>query len=235
MEYLPDKEQLERFEFYTMQLEEQLLEGEDIETISEQVPFAVSLNDPDNFELFYTNKAHEKLSGYSVEEIREKWPEYLKIVHPDSIKSILSFLPAFYKSGEPRQTMAFAQHVKLYRDSVYSPVISFTKPTQLPSGLVLWLSVLPEDFGKQSKQMEQIVKMDEFKMKHFRQFQQLTDREAEILRLLANGYNNRQIADQLFLSRQTVETHRKHIKKKLEIRTFRDLVKYAFAFNFIEF
>lgn len=185
--------------------------------------------------MFDANKTHTNLSGYSVEEVREKWTEYIKIVHPDSVKSILSFLPVFYKSEESRQTMAFAQYVKLYRDSVYSPFISFTKPTQLPSGLVLWLTVSPEDFGKKSKQIEQIVKMDEFKLKHFRQFQQLTDREAEILRLLANGYNNRQIAEQLFLSRQTVETHRKHIKKKLEIRTFRDMVKYAFAFNFIEF
>lgn len=45
----------------------------------------------------------------------------------------------------------------------------------------------------------------------------LTEREAEILRLVAEGLTNREIAEQIFLSRYTVETHIKHIYRKLAV------------------
>lgn len=55
----------------------------------------------------------------------------------------------------------------------------------------------------------------------------LTNREVEVLRLLAIGYSNQQIADQLTLSVRTVESHRANIIRKLDLRTRLDLVRYA--------
>ena len=56
---------------------------------------------------------------------------------------------------------------------------------------------------------------------------QLTDREREILRLVAEGFTNQKIADALFISVATVDTHRKNIMKKLKIHNIAGLVKYA--------
>ena len=55
----------------------------------------------------------------------------------------------------------------------------------------------------------------------------LSDREHEILRLLALGHTNQEIAGQLYLSVRTVETHRAHIMQKLRITTRAELVRYA--------
>jgi two-component system response regulator NreC len=55
----------------------------------------------------------------------------------------------------------------------------------------------------------------------------LTDREVEILRLIALGHTNGDIAQQLFLSVRTVESHRAHIQQKLRRTTRADLVRYA--------
>jgi two-component system response regulator NreC len=55
----------------------------------------------------------------------------------------------------------------------------------------------------------------------------LTDREREVLRLIALGNTNAEIADQLFLSVRTVETHRAHIQRKLGRTTRAELVAYA--------
>ena len=55
----------------------------------------------------------------------------------------------------------------------------------------------------------------------------LTERECEILRLIASGLTNRQIAAKLFISIKTVETHRSNILQKLDVHTTADLVKYA--------
>ncbi|HOU75475.1 MAG TPA: response regulator transcription factor, partial [Tenuifilum sp.] len=55
----------------------------------------------------------------------------------------------------------------------------------------------------------------------------LTPREMEILRMVAQGYSNQLIADKLFISVRTVESHKNHIMQKLELTTTVDLVKYA--------
>ncbi len=58
-------------------------------------------------------------------------------------------------------------------------------------------------------------------------YDELTSREKEVLKLIADGYTNQEIADHLIISVKTVETHRAHILKKLELRTRADLVKYT--------
>ncbi len=54
----------------------------------------------------------------------------------------------------------------------------------------------------------------------------LTEREIEIIKLIKNGCTNKEIAEKLFLSPRTVETHRARILKKLELKNSLSLVKY---------
>jgi two-component system response regulator NreC len=55
----------------------------------------------------------------------------------------------------------------------------------------------------------------------------LTERETDVLRLIALGNTNQEIADQLYLSVRTVESHRAHIQRKLARTTRAELVRYA--------
>jgi DNA-binding NarL/FixJ family response regulator len=55
----------------------------------------------------------------------------------------------------------------------------------------------------------------------------LTAREREVLKLIAEGNTNQDIAELLCLSRKTVETHRGNIMEKLNLHKVTDLVKYA--------
>src|SRR5512140_3496876 len=57
--------------------------------------------------------------------------------------------------------------------------------------------------------------------------QDLTEREVEVLRFIAQGLTNRQIADQLCLSFRTVNTHRANLMQKLDIHETAGLVRYA--------
>jgi DNA-binding NarL/FixJ family response regulator len=57
----------------------------------------------------------------------------------------------------------------------------------------------------------------------------LSEREREILRLLALGHTNQEIARQLYISVRTAETHRAHIMRKLNVSSRADLVRYAMA------
>ena len=57
----------------------------------------------------------------------------------------------------------------------------------------------------------------------------LSDRELQVLRMVALGHTNTEIADRLYLSVRTVETHRAHIQQKLRLRGRADLVRYALS------
>lgn len=62
----------------------------------------------------------------------------------------------------------------------------------------------------------------------------LSDREMEIFKLFAEGISNRVIAEKLFISVRTVETHKNNIMKKINLKTTVDLVKFAIKNNIIE-
>ncbi|WP_436514746.1 response regulator [Ekhidna sp. To15] len=61
----------------------------------------------------------------------------------------------------------------------------------------------------------------------------LTDREREILKLIAKEYTNRKMAEELFISERTVETHRKNIFRKTGTNNLVGLIKFAYANNLI--
>jgi two-component system, NarL family, nitrate/nitrite response regulator NarL len=61
----------------------------------------------------------------------------------------------------------------------------------------------------------------------------LTDREREIVKLIAKEYSNKDIAEALFNSERTVETHRKNIFKKTGTSSLVGLIKFAYANNLI--
>ncbi|MBX2845166.1 MAG: response regulator transcription factor [Saprospiraceae bacterium] len=61
----------------------------------------------------------------------------------------------------------------------------------------------------------------------------LTNREIDVLRLIAQEYSSREIGEQLFLSSNTVETHRKNLIKKLNVKNSIGLVKYAIQYDLV--
>ena len=79
--------------------------------------------------------------------------------------------------------------------------------------------------------------VSEFKQEVFKsgnQENELTLREKEVLREVAMGYSNKEIADSLFISIHTVITHRKNITGKLGIRSISGLTVYAILNHLID-
>jgi two-component system, NarL family, response regulator NreC len=62
----------------------------------------------------------------------------------------------------------------------------------------------------------------------------LSDRERDVLHLLALGHTNQEISDKLFISVRTAETHRAHIMQKLRLSTRAELVRYALDQGLLE-
>jgi two-component system response regulator NreC len=62
----------------------------------------------------------------------------------------------------------------------------------------------------------------------------LSEREVEVLRMIALGHTNAEIGEQLFLSVRTVESHRAHIQQKLRLTKRAELVKYALEHGIVQ-
>ena len=63
---------------------------------------------------------------------------------------------------------------------------------------------------------------------------ELSEREHDVLRLIALGHTNAEVAEQLYISIRTVESHRAHIQQKLSLSTRAELVRYALERGLIE-
>lgn len=79
----------------------------------------------------------------------------------------------------------------------------------------------------------EITKMMLAEMNHSTESGLLTDRETEILRLITQEQTNKQIAERLFISERTVETHRKNIFRKTNTNSLVGLIKYAFEHKLV--
>ena len=102
-------------------------------------------------------------------------------------------------------------------DNSYSIQIK-TSSTELPSVL-----------KQLQRQEEHLV----FREKNRSKFQQLTPREIEILEAILKGYSNKQVGQIMFIEESSVKTHRKNIKRKLNITSPFDLYLYGLSFGLI--
>jgi DNA-binding NarL/FixJ family response regulator len=64
-------------------------------------------------------------------------------------------------------------------------------------------------------------------------YQEITKREQEILQLIVDGLTSKQIAEKLYISPRTVDTHRANLMEKLDLNNIADLVRYAIQNNLV--
>ena len=72
-----------------------------------------------------------------------------------------------------------------------------------------------------------------FLKQNWEKFIQLTRREKEVLRHIVIGKSTKEIGDYLFVTRNTVNFHKRNIRSKLGIKSYFEHVKYAYAFDMI--
>ena len=76
---------------------------------------------------------------------------------------------------------------------------------------------------------EQINTIRKISLKDLRELNNLTPREKQVLKLIAEGFSTKMIADMLHISINTVETHRRHLLEKLAAKNSMELIKKAFT------
>jgi len=91
-----------------------------------------------------------------------------------------------------------------------------------------------EGVGTLMEKVQKVLEENEYISLNYKKFALLTKREKEILRLICLGKSSAGIAEELFISKQTVATHRKNLLKKLNVQSFAELLRFAMAFELVE-
>ncbi|RZM27378.1 MAG: response regulator transcription factor [Pedobacter sp.] len=99
--------------------------------------------------------------------------------------------------------------------------------------LVITLAFPIDTMHHMTAKANRLLEENNFLRKNIQGFSSLTTRERDVLRLLALGKSSTETAEVLFISQNTVDTHRKNIKQKLETSSYYELCKYARAYDLI--
>lgn len=220
-------------------LENKLSSGEcNLNDIGEFIPGAVMVQDLRLPRVSYMNDWGCDVLGHSMDEINALGSEYYEKFFPGQAEDLLKGMKGFFERADQTETYGFFQQVKVCSKFDYNWFYTICKHMfengrdQEPTNLFL-LSIPLSGMDPVVTKVNKLLDSNEFVVKHYRKFALLTKREKEIISLLTEGKSSPEIADQLFISKHTVSTHRKNIGNKLNINSFAELLKFAIAFDLI--
>lgn len=187
----------------------------------------------------YMNKWGCEHLGTCVEEINELGSLYYdRYFVEEEMHLTFEGIRNYLAEGDFNKQYNFFQRVKLYGDKDYTwfytvcKLLSVKTDTASTNKLVVISSPLM-GMDKFITRINKTLEQDTYIRSHYRKFALLTNREKEIISLLANGKSTKEVAEQLFLSPHTVSTHRKNLIYKIECHSFAELLRFAMAFDLV--
>ncbi|MEX2567947.1 MAG: helix-turn-helix transcriptional regulator [Cyclobacteriaceae bacterium] len=184
-----------------------------------------------DFQCLFLNRQGRNWLGLDAEGMelfKKKNPE--ELYHPDTFDYELPRIKMYFRNeSSPKVYSNFQQ---FYHPGEKNYAICLVLIKKLFEGYLSFILPLEKRIFLSTK-IKRIIAEELFKRDHEVQFDSLTEREREVFRRLAMGENNPKIAESLFISRRTVEQHRKKINQKLDIHSPNELLTYAYAFDVI--
>lgn len=179
------------------------------------------------------NNSGCKWFGISNDEIHNMGRAFTeKYFHPDTLNYEFPKIISFYQNENKEKQFISLQKIKNPETNEFNVCLALIKNRIKKNGFLGLTYPVSANTTFQTK-ITRIFEEQIFKEKNKEIFSLLTVREKQILTQLAQGFNNPQIAEKLYISRCTVEQHRKNINRKLHIKSFRDIINFAQAFNLI--
>ncbi|WP_164126287.1 response regulator transcription factor [Sphingobacterium luzhongxinii] len=213
-----------------------------IPDIGDIVPASLMIQDLDGLRPIgcsYMNNWGCEHLGSSVEEVNQLGEIYYeRYFVKEETYGIFQGMNNYLALGDFDKQYNFFQRVKLYKETDYTwfytvlKVVQVRQDSQLENKIIL-LSSPVIGMDQLISRVNKTLAQDQYIRNNYRRFAELTTREKEIITLLANGKSSNEIADQLFISSHTVSTHRKNIIRKIECKSFADLLRFAMAFDLV--
>lgn len=212
-----------------MQINDNKLVFADIENILEGM---VHVNHHD-FAIAYINQSSEDLVGFHPQRlISEGTSMFLKFFDMSLWNVFMPRLISFFQKGDNNAVCTGFQAIKPPHQKDYQLLLTTSKIYKKEDNY-LSMSIPVDILDASVNKLEKIIEQDLFLRKNFDRFASLTKKEKEILKLVAEGYLHKEIAEMTFNSVHTIHTHKKNIYRKLDINNISEVFKYATSFDLI--
>jgi len=203
---------------------------ETFQELANYLPYAVYINDRQSLA---TTWANQKLAELIEVPLARVYDEGVSLIHRISDRDFMlrcyTIIQEFNRHGELGLSCTYLQRMRVNGTMNFF----YTRKSILDEGDFFNLIQPLTDFGKPGKMLNDLLTDFLINRKGFSKYQMLTGREKAILKLVCAGESSQRIADQLFLSVQTIKSYRKSVNQKLEVNSMADLVKFAIVFDII--
>jgi DNA-binding CsgD family transcriptional regulator len=210
----------------------------DLRDVADFLPVGLLINHKLGANVF-ANRQTEIELHYTLDELAELGNNYQKTVlfNKEEFEINQKKIDLFYKRNDPTEIQTFFQRLKPKGEKdyrwMYVASKLFYKPNELIPQQRILIACPVHMMGDMTNKISRVLDENLYMKKNFRKFAHLTKREKEILTLIAQGYQNPDISEMLFISRHTVEKHRKNLKAKIECDNYSELIRFAQSFDMI--
>lgn len=205
---------------------------------AEMMPGVVIIHQLNPFAPCFMSANGLELLGINSEELIEIGPDYHKRFFNNlDMEDFLMKFNHLITNKDPDETFTFFQQVKLKdrKDWVWhiSSTKIFLQDEQGNPTHIVTIAIPVDKLNHIPHKAKRLLAENDFFRTNLQKYLSLGNRGKEILRLVALGKSSPEIADELFISVETVNTHRKKIKQKLGINNLYEFTVYAHAFDLI--
>lgn len=209
-----------------------------IDAVANELPGVVIIHNILTYSVEYISPKGEEILGMSLVEIKKLGPEYHnRFFNPEDVKDYLPKIAALLDRNIVGESTSFFQQVLISKGQEWvwhlSSVKILMQDDQQKPLLAITIAIPIDPLHHITAKVERLLEEKNFLRNNYPNFQKLTSREREVLRLLAIGKSSPETAEILFITTTTVETHRRNIKQKLNTNSFFELCQYARAFDLI--
>lgn len=206
------------------------------------LPASLMMHDMENLQplgVCYMNNWGSEQLGTSVNEINALGDAYYsKYFVKEESYAIFDGISKYLHETDFDKQYNFFQRVKLQKEKDYKWFYSVCKLIKIREGSdtvnkMIVLSSPVEGIDLMISRVNKVLDEDIYIKNNYKIFASLTKREKTIIAMIANGKSSREIAEELFISIHTVNTHRKNIINKTGYHSFAALLKFAITFELL--
>lgn len=208
-----------------------------IKEIGDYIPGSVMVQNLDTMTNTYMNKNGCDILHRSSEELQLLGSDYFRLFFPpEELITQKRDLIQFIGQGDSMKLHSFLQRVRPDAHSEYKWFFTtsrIVRSMENDSTNLIHISVPVNTLNLTGYRISSMIENDEYIRKNFQRFNLLSVREKEVIKMIVEGKSSYEIANTLYRSIHTINTHRKNIIHKLEVHSLAGLIKFAVAFNLV--
>ncbi|ALI98590.1 helix-turn-helix transcriptional regulator [Rufibacter tibetensis] len=211
-----------------------------IAAIADQLPGVVVIHNIKNdLTVEYMSERGLQQIGVTLEELQEMGPDFhSRFFNPiESAEYIPKLVHGLLERNDEDEILSFFQQVRFHEQAEWmlhlSTIKIFMRDEDGQPLLTITFAVAVDPMHHVTSKVNRIIEENTFLRQHYQQFASLGTREREVLKHVALGKSSVEIAQEMYISEKTVNTHRRNLKIKLDAHSSFDLSQYARAFDLI--